>query len=347
MANFADSIWNAAQYKLAESMKAPEFKFKPSAALMVFLANTNFLVPASTREAAWNQKASDQQVVEVYTLDKQAISTGSARAHDHTGNNNDSGKATLTYTTYNANFKYSIKQGDRNVFDLGAMVAAQVRAAAIAIHASVETALLASLDTNKSQVVISATPQSGEWDGTNHLFGVANANEDHYFQYLQSFMREQYYRSEYNVINNILADNKMAQVAQQGQGNSTNLGWQLPGIMAGVASTELANESGYDWMSYIMPVGSIGILPWIPKLNREGWGDSFKVGGSYRTIPDPLGSGLVFAVHEYAVAADNSSTYGEVEDINIQVEISVDLAPLYAPMSTSNLSPVFKAGLLT
>ena len=81
-------------------------------------------------------------------------------------------------------------------------------------------------------------------------------------------------------------------------------------------------------------------------LNRQGFGDTFTNGGAYRTIADPLGSGLTFAVHEYATGADNESNGAETQDIDIEVEVSIDLAPVKAPTSTSNLTPIVKAGQL-
>lgn len=345
MANYTDSVWNAAQYKLNEMMNKPEFKAKPSSALSVFLKNTNFLVPASERERLWNQKPSDQATVSIYTLDKQSISTVSARAAAHTGSISDASSANASYTTYAAKFKYSIKRGDRNVFSMAEMVAAQLRSAAIALHSDIETALMAALNTNKSQVVISASPQSGTWDAANYLFGVSDTYADQYFQYLKMFMFEQYYTGMFDVINNVAAQAKAQYLAQQGQGNATNLGWQIDGMNM-VPSTGLANASGYDWMSYIIPEGTIGILPWIPKLNRQGFGGTFQNGGAYRTISDPLGTGLQFAVHEYASGADNESAGSETQDVDIEVEVSIDLAPIIAPMSTSNASPIFKTGKL-
>ena len=113
MANYADSVWNAAQYKLNEMMNKPEFKHKPSAALSVFLKNTNFLVPASERERLWNQKTSDQQTVSTYNLEKQTVALGSVRAAAHTGAIGDSGTADVSYTTYARKFKWSIKRAGR------------------------------------------------------------------------------------------------------------------------------------------------------------------------------------------------------------------------------------------
>jgi hypothetical protein len=129
---------------------------------------------------------------------------------------------------------------------------------------------------------------------------------------------------------------------QQGQGNSENLFWQLDGLM-GFNSQEIATV-GYTGSGYIFEEGTVGIMPWIPKLNLDGYQDEV---GKYFSIPDPLGSGLTFAVHEYKARADNHAAAGERQDVNVEVEISVDLAPVIAPMSTANASPVFKAGWLS
>lgn len=343
---YTNSVWGAAQYKLSEMMNKPEFKHKPSAALSVFLKNTAMLIPASERERLWNQKPSDQSTVSTYALSKQTVALGSARAAAHTGAIGASTTANLSYTTYSRKFKYSVKQGDRNVFNVAEMLAAQVRSAAIDLHAGIETAFIALLNTNKTQVVTSLTPQSGTWDAANFLFGVDQGDKAQYFQYLKTFMAEQYYGGSFDVINNVRAQANANYLAQQGQANATNLGWQFDGMNM-VQSMELANAAGYDWMSYILPEGSIGVLPWIPTLNRQGFGETFQTGGRYGTIADPLGSGLVFAVHEYAAAADNNGGSGETQDIDIEVELSIDLAPVIAPMSTTNLQPIVKAGLLS
>ena len=186
MANYSESLWLASEHKINKMMQKPEFKAKPSSALSVFLKNRDFLIPASAREAAWNIKESDTQTVTIKTLDKQATTSGSARAHNHTGSINDSTSTTATFTIYAQKFKYSVKQADRNIFMLAEQLAAQFRSAAIAWHSAVETALMTSLDTNKSQVVVSATPKSGEWDASNYIFGVPAAQSDRYFQWLSA-----------------------------------------------------------------------------------------------------------------------------------------------------------------
>jgi len=345
MANYADSVWGAALYKLDEAMQKPEFKHKPSTALTVMKRNSEFMIPTSQRESMWNQKSSDSQTVTIKSLEKQTASVGSAREYNHTGAVGDSGTVNLSYSIYSRPFKYSLKRADYNVFSQGEMIGKQILSAAIDLHSDIETAQMAYLNTNKTQVVISASPQSGEWDATNYLFGVLNADKDQYFQWLKMFMKEQYYAAPFDVINNIRAQGHAQFLGQQGQGNATNLGWQIDGMDMG-ASSELANATGYDQMSYIIPQGGVGLVDWIPALNRLGHGNIFQNGGQYSTMPDPLGSGMTFAVHQYATGVDNDGAGSETQDVDIQVELSVDIAPFKAPMSTTNLTPIIKAGLL-
>lgn len=347
MANYADGRWAAFQYKLNEMMQMPEFKHKPSPVLGKYLKNTNFLIPASEKERILGVKQSDQDTVEVNFINKQTISTGSARAYNHTGSINDSTKVTATFTTYTAGFTYSKKSADRTIWELADIVSKQLRSASIALHNSIETALLARLNTYKSQVVTSSTPKSGTWDATNYIFQVLNADENLWMQKVKGFMREQYYRgTSFDAIVDEYLYQLGEHLVQQGQGNSTNLSWQATGLMADVTE-ELTTDSGYLGMGYIIPEGTIGILPWIPKMNRMNDGAPGAIGGLYTSIPDPLGSGLQFAVHEYYAGADNQSAAGETQDVNVHVELSIDLAPVEDIMSAANASPIFKFGLLS
>lgn len=347
MANYADGRWAAFQYKLNEMMQMPEFKHKPSPVLSLYKKNTDFLIPASEKERILGVKQSDQDTVEVNFINKQTIATGSARAYNHTGSINDSTKVTASFTTYAVDFTYSLKSADRTIWELADIVAKQLRSAAIALHASIETALLARLNTYKSQVVTSLTPKSGTWDATNFIFQVLGTDSTLWMQKIKGFMREQYYRG---VGFDAIVDEYLYQLGehlvQQGQGNSTNLGWQATGLSVDVTE-ELTTDAGYLGMGYIVPQGTIGILPWIPKLNRQNYGTPGAVGGLYTSMPDPLGSGLQFAVHEYYVAADNQAAAGETQDVNVNVELSIDLAPVEDVMSTANASPIFKIGLLS
>lgn len=345
MANYADAALDAAKYRVPALMNSAEMKVKPSTALMKYMENRDFLIPATERERVLNTKSSDQQSVEVHTMNKQSITTGSSRAAAHTGGKNDSRKQTIGFNTYSATFSYGIKSADRNIHSLADVIAAQMQSAIIALHESIETAALATFNANKSQVVqFAGEPRGGVWDETNHVFQVAASDLDYWVQRVQGFMRQNYYSGLLDAVVDDLTFQDFMRIANQGAGNASNLAFQL-GNMIAAPSTELSVDAGYTHMGYAFPRGTIGLLDWIPSLNRAGYGDSGKVGGLYSSITDPLGSGLTFALHQYQSAADSNSTDGETQDITVQVELSVDLGFVQADASTSNESTIFKFGV--
>lgn len=220
------------------------------------------------------------------------------------------------------------------------MQADQIMSAVIALHEEIESGQTTWLNTNKSQVVKSVTPRSCGWDNTNFKALITATDYSRWMQRIKGFMREQKYNGNYQAIVDEALYQEGEYLVQQGQGNSTNLGWQAMGLKGDV-SQNITVASGSTGSGFIFPAGTVGIIPWIPQLNRKNFGDASQIGGFYTTLKDPFGSGLVFAVHERYEAADNQNTSGETQDVNVYVEISVDLAPIKAPMSTANESPIF------
>lgn len=345
MANYTANANPTLQYKLDQLMQMPEFKAFPSTALALFMKNTEFLVPSKYVEKVMNTKNSDSDTVNINIINKQSSNSASVRATAHTGNINDGSAVTATFTTYAEKFKYSLKGSGRNIWDLNEQVAKQFLSAFINLHETIDAALVTSLNTNRSQVVESLTPASGIWDPANFILKIANADEKRVPQRAKGFMREQKYSGTYDM----LADEGLFQLMefymQQGTGNETNLGWQGTNLNVSI-SESITAISGYTGIAHIIPVGTYGILPWIPEENRLGSGQAGENGGKFYSMLDPLGSGLLFAIHEYNTGADNQSAAGERQDVDTQVEISVDLSPIYAPESTANMNPGYKVGLL-
>jgi hypothetical protein len=110
-----------------------------------------------------------------------------------------------------------------------------------------------------------------------------------------------------------------------------------------VESVELADANYGGGISLIMPENNFGVLPWIPKQNREGWGDGeLNEVGRFMSILDPLGSDMQFALSVYAKRADNSGSNGDAQDVTLQFEMSVDMGWVLAPLSTATESVVFE-----
>jgi len=345
MADYSTSRWDAFKYKLNAAMNAPEFRTSPSPTLTTLLRNTGFLIPASEMERTLGLKQSDQDTVAVKILNKQNISVTNARAAAHTGSKNDGTSVNATFTTHTANFGYSLKESDRTIWQFAEIQSKQILSAIIALHEDIETGLVTWLGTNKSQVVQNVSPRSCGWDASLNKALIANTDFNRWAQRIKGFMREQKYKGLYEIIADEVLFQEKEWLIQQGQGNSTNSSFQF-GDLSAMVSQDITVASGSVGSGFLFPAGTVGILSWIPNLNKIDFGDPGKIGGFYTTIPDPFGTGLVFCVHERYVAADNEGTSGETQDINVFVEISVDLAPIKAPMSTASASPIFMFDVL-
>lgn len=340
MANYADAALDAAKYKVPELMNSAEMRIKPSSGLMKYLGNRDFLIPATERERVLRTKSSDQQTVEINTLNKQTHTVKTAREAAHTGSKSDSRKQTVSFATYGADFSYSLKSAGRNIWELEDLLAAQMQSAFIAIMEDIESDVIARLDANRSQVSISS-PLGGSWDGVNFWFTVANADTDFWMQRVSGFMRQNKYTGMFDAITDDLTYQQAEKIANQGGGNSTNLAFQV-GNLSILPTIEPTVPASSDGVGYVFPQGTVGCIDWIPVENREGYGSSGEVGGLYTSIQDPYGLGLTFALHQYQQAADSNSADGETQDVVYQVELSIDLAFVEADTSTANESSIFK-----
>jgi len=339
MANYANSLLVTAQASLSDRMKAPEFRNKVWSVNEVFKKGTPFILPDIN-----SLKTSDQRSVKAYTGAKTTATVGSARAHDHSASGfGDSQEVSLSFTTYARKFKVSLKMADRNFLSAAEMLANEIQSTFIDIHDEIESDSVAYLGTNKTQVNnANSGTQIGSWDGTNYEWEVAATNEDYYFQYIASMMRQNKYRGMMDVIHDPVLFSLAQQKAAQGATNAENLGFQFAGLNQ-YESIDLSGGDGQKGISYVIPTGTVGMIDWIPRINREGRETK---DFTYTTISDPFGSGLQFALHIREDGADNSSNGAEVQDVDIEYEVSTDIARVKAPLSTSNASTIFKSALL-
>ena len=61
---------------------------------------------------------------------------------------------------------------------------------------------------------------------------------------------------------------------------------------------------------------------------------------TYSSLENPF-DGVLYAVHDYPVRADGTSTGGYTQDEMEEFEISIDLAFEYAPLSNAGETPLF------
>jgi hypothetical protein len=327
MANFSTANLLTAQTILNDRYAAPEMRMKPSPAFSMLLGNSNFLTVG-----AETLKTRDDRPIEAHLLARTKRTPGSARAYNHTGTIDDSQKVTLTWQTKSDVTAISIKLLDKSVLDFNTVLANKLEQCMMNIVESYETATIAYLLANRTQ--ISASLKGGAaFVGTPNFAVEINAdNKNKFYQVLKSVMRQNKYSSQLDIIADSNLFLNAEYLASQGAGNSSNFAFQFSGMNIR-ESIELADANYSNGVVIAMPSQSVGALSWIPKQNRQGYGNYNDYVGGYGVMRDPWGLGLQFALHSYQLRADTSATNGDVQDVLQQFELSLDISYNAAPLS--------------
>ena len=342
MADYAASVLNKAQLLLNDKFQSAEMRRKPSAVLSTLLKSTDFLIPDIKV-----LRDREDRATKAYLKNRASRAVAGGRVHDHTGPNADSTEVDIAFTSYVDEFSTSLKRGDNNVLSDAEILAHEIENALINLHEGIETALVTFLDTNKNQVSapVSGTLKRAVFSAVNDTYEIASGNADEFWHIIKSvYKQEKYSDAMFDVIADSLLVSTGEFKSQQGQGNSTNLGFQFSNLNV-VESVEVADANYLNGIAFAFPMGMAGILDWIPKQNRVGKGNFDSVLGGYSTLIDPM-TGLSFAVHGYTERADTSGTNGSAQDELTQWEMSIDLSPQTAPLTTATASAIFAFGQL-
>lgn len=341
MANYISTLLSDFQTKAQGVFSEIEMREKQSQLLPMFMKNPTNVIP--NYEAL---KTSDQRAGAVDLLVRKKVALGTNRQANHTGAFGDSLKKNLTWKTYQRPFKVSLKQGDRNVFDNPAIFDNQLKNAILDIHDQIDTDIRSFLALQKSQVVNTVVGDAS-WNAVNFAYDVAGVKKDYFYQILKSAMRANGHKGSLDVV----ADSVMRMTAERlfsnGTQNATNTSFQASGLS--IFEDHFMTDANYAGTTYAIPEGAVVALPWIPKVNRNDYKielDGSGNEGTFTKISDPLGSGLVFAVHYKRGLADTNALGGEYQDVVTEFEISVDIAYETAPLSTANESAIIKFGQL-
>ena len=338
MANYTDAILAKAQAKIQSKFGAPEKRLKANGAFTPFARNTQFTIPEIEQ-----MRVSNQRPIEVNFLKRTVRSVGSAREHDHAGNQGDSGKVNLSWNTYQDKASTSLKLSENLIFTNEDIVANEIenmlKNIAIATHADA----LSFLDTNKTGV--NAATVNGSFNGTNDVFEILGADGDLYFQFGESMLMQNYYNGGFEVIADPKLYAKAIRQGAQGAGNQTNYGYQLQNAMLNQA-IGLADANYTAGVSYFIPEGTIGAVDWTEPKNRQNWGDIESYVGGFRTIRNPFLNNILCNLHAYVARADNSGAGGDAQDVKIFWEISADIALVKAPLSVTDETTIFSVGQL-
>lgn len=323
MANFDVSNLLTAQKILADKYAAAEQRMKPVPAFSMLTANDAFIVGVES------VKTRDDRATELHYITRTKRTSGSARTHNHTGTIDDTAKITPTWTTKRDVFSISLKLLDKSLFDFNRVLANKFDQACMNILEDKETEAIAYLMAQRATQQPTGI-KGGTFDGTTtDAMQIAAANATSFFQRVRSIMRQNYFSGQLDVIVDPLLSIAKEYQAAQGGSNSTNLQYNFPGLNI-VESVELSDSDFTAGCALVFPSGQVSALNWIPKQNRQGWGDYNSNVGGYGTFSY---MGHQFAVHGYAERADTSASNGDTQDVQMQFEVSLDSTFNKAPLS--------------
>ena len=321
MANFDTSNLLTAQTMLADKYKQPEMRMKPSPAFGLLTSNSNILI-----EGAETLRTREDRPIEAHLLKRTKRDSGTARSHNHTGSFDDSAKITLSWSIKSDVTSISLKLLDKSVFDFNTVLANKLEQCCMNILEDKETEAIAYLRAQRATQ--QPTLKGASFNSTNDAIEVAATDDKKFFSLLRSIMRQNYFPGQIDIIaDSIMAVNEEF-LAAQGASNGTNYGYQFKGM--NIAESVELNDANYASGSVIaMPAGSAAAINWIPKQNRQGWGDYNSYVGGYGTF---YFMGFTFALHGYASRTDTSSSNGETQDVTLEFELSLDSSFNKAPL---------------
>lgn len=335
MANYASSVLVDAIGILSDKYQGKEFRRPIYGGHEMFLKGSEYTIP----DLAEIRKSVNRTTTAKY-LKRSNPTVASTFSCTPTATVGDSGTVNLSWTPYTTAITISNKRHGNNYFDRARALAGELEAAFRNLHDSIETAMVAYLEANKTGVNAGSSVL-GTFDSTFDIFKVANANKDRYYNYLMTVMRENKYYNELMAVQNVAAWALINEQVAQGQANSTNLRYQY-GDIDFMASHSIS--TGSDLVtSYVAEPDSVAVLDWIDPLNREG-----AVAGEreWTTMQDLYGYPWTWQVLNYKTCADTSQTGGYTQDLTEVWEIGIHLSLAKAPLSNAGETPIFKFALL-
>lgn len=323
MANFDVSNLLTAQTMVADRYKNPEMRMKPAPAFSLLSRNDNFLIVG-----AETLKTRDDRPIEAHLLARTKRASGAARAHNHTGTIDDSQKVSLTWGTHSDKFAISLKLLDKSVFDFNTVLANKLEQACMNVLEDKETAAIAYLRAQRAQQQPSGI-KGGTFSADNDAVEISADKSTTFFQRVRSIMRQNYFQGQLDVITDSALALGAEYLSAQGAGNNANTAFQFPGLNI-AESVELTDANYSDGIALVMPQGSVSALNWIPRQNRQGWGDFNSYVGGYGVFNF---MGYTFALHGYAERADTSAANGDAQDVKMEFEVSLDTSFNKAPLN--------------
>lgn len=279
---------------------------------------------------------------------RQAAVGNTSRLHNHSGARGDSLTEAIAWNTFSEPFSISIKQGDNNIFSFDEMWASSMRNATLNLLNRLDAAFMAALVADKTAV--NAGGGKGTFNATPDVYEITSAEHDYFYQNAKATMEYNLYKGSIIGIVDDVAKVNAQKLMANGAGNANNTAFQFAGMDI-LSTTRTVLGSGYDGSGMFFEPGLVSFIPWIPVQNRKTLDPNkiLQYNGDYGQI-EIEGLGAPIAIHAYAERADGTAANGYSQDLVIQVELSIDMGYVSAPLSTirgAGDSPVYAVGQLS
>lgn len=341
MANLSDSQLPVILGAVTRAMNDPNRRRRIDPILPVLLANQAFMLndPRALKE-------SSKRPVSATFRKKKAAGGGTARSHNFTGSETDSGKVDLSWYTFSENVSFNLSSTADNVYGSAEQMVYSLEETQRVLRERIGLDFVTKLHTNRRSLNVSGTRLMAFQD-TKDAFENPGNDESRFFFNIQSVMRQMYYGGPYDMLLDPVAAQKFYALKAQGQANNTNQQYQFQdyaGVMEHTAlGLDVALDASYtNGAAIVMQQGVVSVLPWIPKKYRDGFGaNEFNEVGVGTTIPDLSGLPITYTLRGYSVKADTNASNGDVDDITTHWQLSVDMSFNVAPLETAGDSPIF------
>lgn len=352
MADFTPSNLVKGQALFNQKYKSGEWRLPDTAALSVAYQGEK-----ATPRFAELRKREDRAVSGYFPIRK-TKSAATGRTHNHTGTRGDSLEVPLTWNSEVDTFSISIKQNDNNIISWEENYASQMQNSVYNVLSALETRFITNLEADRTQYNVGGG--SGTWDGTDYVYEITGTESDYFYQNVRVVMNQNLHRGQLIAVGDSLSGLQASRSISQGTGNATNLGWQFQNMTIVQSTNNILDglTDTYNGAALVFPMDLAGAVFWIPKQNRRPLDpvQALSYNGAWGSINvdiyDDKGNvayTVPFAIHSYAERADASGNNGSEQDVVIQVEVSLDMAYISAPLSDfrgSNESVVYGFGQL-
>jgi hypothetical protein len=333
MSNFTPSNLVKGQALFLDNYKKGEWRLPDTAVLASMYTGQK----ANPSLAALRKR--EDRAVSAYLPIRRAKGSATSRIFNHTGSRGTSAESVLSWNSIVETFSVSIKQNDNNVISMEENYASQLNSCIMNVLERQEDAILTELIADRTQ--INKGRVQGEFNTTESVMEINASKEDRFFQNIRTSMKNNLFRNRIMVIADSLAYMNADFAAAQGQANATNLGFQFNGMNIAMTTSDI--DLDYNGSALAFNMDTVGIIPWIPVQNRKPLDPrkALEYNGDWGKITVPIYDDkgnvaytLDFALHAYAQRADTSSENGNEQDLELEVEVSLDLAYLSAPLSS-------------